>query len=91
MNNEAGEDVDPTTAWAQLEVQDYGPFFMQDYTQFFTSEKPLELFVGLIDYLNESNVEYQISGEKLAVKFEAQLSSVAAAKSNNQNQGEGAA
>lgn len=71
---------DPTAAWAALEVHDYGPYFVQDYTQFFMSAEPLLFFAELIEYLTAQGIEYHISGDKLAVKFEAQLPVVPAAK-----------
>lgn len=71
---EEGEtEENPREAWKSLDVQDYGPYFVQDYTQFFMTAQPLAFFEELHDYLTEKGVEPLISGDKLAVKFEAEL------------------
>lgn len=71
---EEGEEVvDQRAQWRSLEVQDYGPFFVQDYTQFFTTADPLDYFESLHMYLSSENVQPAISDEKLSLKFEATL------------------
>lgn len=71
---EEGEEAENVQeAWRGLEIQDYGPFFVQDYTQFFTTADPLQFFEELNKFLTKSGVEPQISGDKLALKFTTAL------------------
>lgn len=71
---EEGEEAENVRdAWRGLEIQDYGPFFVQDYTQFFTTADPLQYFEELNDFLTKSGIEPQIHGDKLSLKFTANL------------------
>lgn len=73
-NEEDGETVEkPREAWERLEVAEYGPFYMQDYKQFFMSSQPLDYFDDLVEYLHTQNVAYRISGSSLRLKFETQM------------------
>ena len=53
-NAEEGEEAEnPREAWESLDVFDYGPFFVQDYTQFFTTAQPLDYFEELNEFLSK--------------------------------------
>jgi len=80
---EDGETENPREQWSLLEVQDYGPFFVQDYTQFFTTANPLDFFEELNDHLTKEGLMAQISGDSLALKFEATLPIRATEAANN--------
>ena len=43
---------------------------MHNFTQFFTTSKPLDYFSALVDYMNSKEIEYCISSSKLRLKFE---------------------
>jgi hypothetical protein len=46
----------PQDAWRSLEVEEYGPYFHQDYTQFFMTGEPLDYFEDLTKHLQEEKV-----------------------------------
>lgn len=55
--NEEGEMTEsPQDAWRSLEVEEYGPCFHQDYTQFFMTGEPLDYFEDLTKHLQEEKV-----------------------------------
>lgn len=70
---EEGEEVvGLEDAWQSLEIQEYGPYFVQDFTQFFTTSRPLDYFADLVRYVGEQQrVDYRISGSNLRLKFVA--------------------
>lgn len=65
-------------AWQNLDIDEYGPYFVQDYTQFFMTSPPLDYFDDLVSYLGEQNVAYRISGSTLRLKFNLKLGAEAA-------------
>ena len=51
-NVEEGEQVENMRdAWRTLEIDEYGPYYVQDYTQFFMTSSPLDYFDDLVEYL----------------------------------------
>ena len=52
-----------------MEIDEYGPYFVQDYTQFFMTSQPLDYFDDLVDQLSKQNIAYRISGSNLRLKF----------------------
>ena len=69
---EDGETVEnPREAWQNLEIDEYGPYFVQDYTQFFMTSQPLDYFDDLVEYLHQQGIVYRISGSSLRLKFDA--------------------
>ena len=80
-NEEEGETAENVQeAWRSLEVEDYGPFFVQDYTQFFMKSQPLDYFEDLVTYLNTKQIAHRISDSKLKLKFNTQLARAAASE-----------
>ena len=70
QEQEEGEAVEnQREAWESLDIEEYGPYFMQDYTQFFMTSQPLDYFNDLIEYLTRSGINYAISSSSLRVKF----------------------
>lgn len=73
-NAEEGEAVEnPREAWQDLEVEEYGPHYMQDHTQFFMTSQPLDYFEDLVDTLSKKDIAYRISGSSLRLKFTTNL------------------
>ena len=70
---EEDEVENPREAWEALEIPEYGPEFVQDYTQFFMSSDPLDYFEDFIKFLKVSKVPARISGSTLRVKFQTSL------------------
>ena len=69
-NEEEGETVEnPTEAWKNLEIEEYGPYFVQDYMQFFITSDPMDYFDELVIYLQAHQVAPNISGSKLKLNF----------------------
>lgn len=69
-DNEEGEEVEnPREAWKSLEIEEYGPCFMHNYTQFFMTSQPLDYFDDLTEYLYKNQADYRISGSTLRLKF----------------------
>ena len=61
-------------AWKDLDVEDYGPYFVQDYTQFFMTSEPLDYFEDLVNYFdNVTKTAYRISGSTLRLSFNTVL------------------
>lgn len=61
-------------AWKDLDVEDYGPYFVQDYTQFFMTSHPLDYFEDLVNYFDSvTKTAYRISGSALRLSFNAVL------------------
>jgi len=58
---------DENNTWLNLEVQEYGDTYHLSETQFFSTYEPLELFVSFIDYLDDKEAQYRISGSKMQV------------------------
>lgn len=89
-NEEDGETIEnPREAWEALEVDEYGPYYIQDYCQFFMTSQPLDYFDDLVEYLHSQNVVYRISGCNLRLKFETQLAAAAAADGEESKEAEG--
>ena len=56
-----------------LEVEEYGPYYIHDFTQFFTTSAPLDFFVEFVNYLESEEIEHRISSSKLRVSFNTAL------------------
>ena len=70
QEQEEGETVEnQREAWESLDIEEYGPYYVQDYTQFFMTSQPLDYFNDLIEYLTRSGINYAISSSSLRVKF----------------------
>lgn len=73
-NVEDGEMVEnPLEAWQGLEIAEYGPCFVQDFTQFFTTSKPLDYFNDLVSYVEKKRIDYRISGSNLRLNFNTRV------------------
>ena len=61
-------------AWKDLDVEEYGPYFVQDYTQFFMTSQPLDYFEDLVNYFDSvTKTAYRISGSTLRLSFNTVL------------------
>lgn len=60
-------------AWKDLFIEDYGPYFVQDYTQFFMTSQPLDYFEDLVNYFDVTKTAYRISGSDLRLSFNTVL------------------
>jgi len=72
-NQEDGETVDDRGAWGNLDIEEYGPVFIQDRTQFFTTSKAIDYFEDLVATLREQHHAVRISGSSLRLKYETTL------------------
>lgn len=69
---EDGEEVEnQREAWSSLEIDEYGPYYMQDYTQFFMTTSPLDFFDDFVLLLQKRKIKNNISGDKLKLTFNA--------------------
>ena len=75
---EGEEPENPRDAWQNLEVTEYGPYFVQDYTQFFMTSSPLDYFDDLVEFLNKKEIPYRISGSNLKLAFTTQIGAASA-------------
>ena len=87
---EEGETVEnPREAWEGLDIEEYGPYFVQDYTQFFMTSQPLDYFDDLIEYLSKKQVDYFISSSSLRVKFNHRIGGTSQAAAEESKAAEG--
>ena len=68
-NVEEGEVAENRDAWQNLEVEEYGPYYVQDYTQFFMTSPPLDYFDDLVKHLDSSGTAFSISGSTLRLNY----------------------
>lgn len=84
-NEEEGETVEnPRTAWQSLDVEEYGPYYINCYTQFFMTSQPLDYFDDLVEYLHKQGIAYRISGSTLRLKFETSVNPPAQAEESKE-------
>lgn len=74
------------TAWESLEIEEYGPFYVQDYTSFFMTSSPLDFFSEMVDYLKSKQIAHHISSESLRMNFIARIGSNASTEEESKEE-----